>query len=352
MDNDNPMHVSCPLPHAPNGQITLAHGGGGALMHELVQNVFFRTLDNPNLDGSSDSAVFTVGGQRLAFTTDSFVVKPLEFPGGDIGKLAVCGTINDLATSGARPLYLSLGMILEEGLNVELLQRIVQTIADTASGAGVEVATGDTKVIERGNGDGMFINTAGIGVIEHDLTLGPRQIQPGDAILVNGSLGRHGMAVMAKREGLAFESTLESDVAPLHGLVQALLDAGITLRCARDLTRGGLASALNEIAQTAGKTLRISEQAAPVDGEVRDACEILGLDPLYVANEGRMAFIVPEEQLTQAMDVLSRWVDAGMTPAHIGTVTDEPRGRVLLENAFGSSRILDLLSGEQLPRIC
>ena len=289
---------------------------------------------------------------RIAFTTDSYVVRPLFFPGGDIGSLAIHGTVNDLATRGARPRYLTASFILEEGLPMETLWRIVQSMQHAAETAGVQIVTGDTKVVDRGKGDGIFINTAGIGAIDHDAILEPAAVQPGDAILVNGDLGRHGMAIMAVREDLEFETTIESDSAPLADLVQQLLAAGIELHCLRDLTRGGLASALNEIADSAKLALQIDERAIPVREEVRGACEILGFDPLYVANEGRLVLFVPDNAAEKALEILQA---ANPSAAIIGRVVEyrsHALGGVTLKSAIGASRLLDMLSGEQLPRIC
>jgi len=318
-------------------------------MHQLIEGTFRSAFDNPWLNEQGDAAVLNVNESRLAFTTDSFVVQPLEFPGGDIGRLAVFGTVNDLAMAGARPLHLSAGFILEEGLPLATLNRIVASMRDAAEEAGVTIVTGDTKVVDRGKADGLFINTAGVGVVQHGLALGPAAMQPGDAVLVNGDLGRHGIAVMACREGLAFETPLESDCAPLAAPVAALLDAGVQVRCLRDLTRGGLASAVNELC--GGRAgMRLIESRIPVEEAVRGACELLGLDPLYVANEGRFIAVVAPEDAGRALDLLASHA-AGAAPAHIGHITATP-GRVLLESPIGAERILDLLSGEQLPRIC
>jgi hydrogenase expression/formation protein HypE len=283
---------------------------------------------------------------RLAFSTDSFVVKPLFFPGGDIGTLAVNGTVNDLAMCGAKPLYLSCGMILEEGLPMEHLWRIVSSMRDAAALAGVQIVTGDTKVVDHGKGDGIFINTAGVGVLTHDRVIAPASVRPGDVVLINGDLGRHGMAIMAAREGLAFETTIESDCAPLNHTVAALLEAGIDVHCLRDLTRGGLVSALVEIATAAGLHIDVRELDVPVIEEVRGACEILGMDPMYVANEGRFCAFVPREQAAQAQAIM------GAGAALIGEVSADSRGLVTLTSVIGARRILDMLSGEQLPRIC
>jgi hydrogenase expression/formation protein HypE len=299
------------------------------------------------LEARHDGAVFPMGNAKLAFTTDSYVVHPLFFPGGDIGTLAVNGTVNDLAMCGARPLNLSAGFILEEGLPMETLWRVIQSMQQAAVAAGVQVVTGDTKVVDKGKGDGIFINTSGIGVIEHSLTIAPSSVQPGDAILLNGDIGRHGMAIMAVREGLEFESDIESDCAPLASTVLAMLEAGIEIHCLRDLTRGGLASGLVEIAMGSGRHIQIEEVAIPVSENVRGACEILGLDPLYVANEGRFIAFVPADQADRAREIM------GVDARQIGTVQDSSHScSVTMYSVIGANRIVDMLSGEQLPRIC
>lgn len=345
------FQLACPVPLGQYEHIVMAHGGGGRLMQNLLEGLVQPAFANPHLAARHDSAVFEAGDQRLAFTTDSYVVKPLFFPGGDIGKLAVCGTLNDLAMAGARPLFLSAALILEEGLPLADLRRVLDSMAATARAAGVMIVTGDTKVVDRGKGDGVYVNTAGIGLLDSGTRISPAEVRPGDAILVNGDLGRHGIAIMAQREGLAFETALESDCADLSGLVRDVLDAGIEVHCLRDLTRGGLASALIEIAQASGQGLAIQETAVPVSDPVRGACEMLGFDPLYVANEGRFVAFVPEAQAERALAVLHAH-PLGEHAALIGRVGNVPGGAVHLETAFGVSRVLDLLSGEQLPRIC
>ena len=329
----------------------MAHGGGGSLMHRLIADVFAKAFDNPFLDTEHDAAVLEREGKRFAFTTDSYVVRPLFFPGGDIGTLAVNGTVNDLAMRGARPLYLSAGFILEEGLPLDTLQRIAHSMQAAAKAANVHIVTGDTKVVDRGKGDGVYINTAGIGVLEHDWNLSPSSVRPGDAILVSGDLGRHGMAILAARAELNFETTIESDCAPLADMVQSLLDAHIAVHCLRDLTRGGLAAALIEIARSAKLHFHIHEDALPVHDEVRGACELLGLDPLYVANEGRFVAFVPPQQAHEALAILQSH-SRGHAARRIGEVKPGSPGLVTLTSSIGANRILDLLSGEQLPRIC
>lgn len=320
-------------------------------MRELIEEVFVRAFDNPVLSSLHDGATWPVERGTLAFTTDSYVVRPLIFPGGDIGSLAVHGTINDLAMCGAKPLYLSAGFILEEGLSLDVLRHIVRSMAEAARAAGVSIVTGDTKVVDRGKGDGIFINTAGIGLVPDGVHISPQSVQPGDAILVSGDLGSHGVAVLSVREGLSFAGTVQSDSAPLHEVVGDLLSSGIEVHCLRDLTRGGLASALNEIAQAARVGMTIEEAGIPILDPVRGACELLGLDPLYVANEGRFVAMVPESQVEPALTVMQRH-SVSARAALIGSVTDRRSPPVTLRTVVGTNRILDLLSGEQLPRIC
>lgn len=349
---DREIAVACPVPLGETGIITLAHGGGGRLMHRLLERVVLPALDNDILAERHDSAVLPCpAGSRLAFTTDSYVVRPLFFPGGDIGSLAVNGTVNDLAMAGARPLWLSVSFILEEGLRWDDLGRVCASLRRAADAAEVTIVTGDTKVVERGKGDGIFINTAGIGAVEHERTLGPRAVRPGDAILLSGDIGRHGIALMAIREGMRLETALESDCAPLARTVLPLMDAGLAIHCLRDLTRGGLASALVEIAEASGLGLTIHEETIPVHDTVRAICEILGLDPMHVANEGRFVAFVAPDDADAALDLLRR-VPLGAGARRIGVVEKGAPGRVILANAFGTHRILDMLSGEQLPRIC
>jgi hydrogenase expression/formation protein HypE len=338
--------LSCPVPRIDDATILMAHGSGGRAMHRLLESVFIPAFANPALEAAHDGAVLNIDGARLAFTTDSYVVHPLFFPGGDIGALAVNGTVNDLAMCGARPLFLSAGFILEEGLPIETLQRVVESMRTAAAAAGVQIVTGDTKVVDKGKGDGLFINTAGIGIIRHPLQIAPQCVRPGDAVIINGDVGRHGMAIMAVREGLEFESLIETDCAPLVEPVMALLDAGIDVHCLRDLTRGGLVSSLCEIAQAANVHIQIEEAEVPVSKEVRGACEILGLDPLYVANEGRFVAFVAPEHADRVLSLL------GSTACRIGSVTVGEDQLVTLNSVIGVNRILDMLSGEQLPRIC
>jgi hydrogenase expression/formation protein HypE len=341
--------IQCPVPPLSPDVVQLAHGGGGKLMRDLIENLFLPSFKNPILETRHDSAEIRLKRARGAFTTDSYVVRPLFFPGGDIGSLAVYGTVNDLAMSGARPLYLSCSFILEEGFPMESLRRIVDSMRRAADRASVQLVTGDIKVVDRGKGDGVFINTAGIGVIEHELSIQPRSVSSEDVILLSGDIGRHGLAVMAVREGLNFESSLESDCAPVADLMLRLLGAGVAVHCARDLTRGGLASALNEIVSVRRLDLAVEEKSVPVSEAVRGACEILGLDPYYVANEGRFVLFVAPEQASLALDLLK---EENPSAAVIGHAGPEGPGRVVLKTVLGTSRVLDLLSGEQLPRIC
>ena len=351
MQDARDFTLSCPLPINNATHVTLAHGGGGRRMQQLIETMFLPAFANPISEARHDSAVVAFGDVKLAFTTDSYVVQPLVFPGGDIGTLAINGTVNDLAMCGAQPVYLSAGFILEEGLPLETLERIVHSMQQAAVATGVQLVTGDTKVVDKGKGDGLFINTAGIGIIAHDLHIAPTSVEPGDAIILSGDIGRHGMAIMATREGLAFDSTIESDCAAISGLVQALLDAGITIHCLRDLTRGGLASALIEIAEVAHLHLNLDERTIPVREDVRGACEILGLDPMYVANEGRFVCFVPALEVEHALTVI-RMHPLGVSACRIGHVATNRAGRVTMRSRIGVSRIVDMLSGEQLPRIC
>jgi hydrogenase expression/formation protein HypE len=341
----------CPLPLDDGDAIQLAHGGSGTLTQRLIEGLFLPQFDNAWLSARHDGAVLSIGEQKLAFSTDSFVVRPLFFPGGDIGVLAVNGTVNDLAMCGAEPVYLSAGFILEEGFPMEQLRRVVASMAGAARRAGIKLVTGDTKVVDKGSGDGVFINTSGIGIVRTSAGISARRILPGDAVLLSGDVGRHGMAVMAVREGLEFEGPIESDTAALAEPVLALLAGGIDVRFLRDPTRGGLATALIEAAETAGRDIVIGEAAIPITPAVQGACEILGFDPLYVANEGRFIAIVPAEQQMPALDILRRHAVC-QGACMIGTVAAGAAGTVTLKTTIGGERILDRLSGEQLPRIC
>jgi hydrogenase expression/formation protein HypE len=339
------------VPISDYPKVLLAHGGGGKLMHDLLGKMILPGFSSPDPKAQHDSAVLQVGNQKLAFTTDSFVVRPLEFPGGNVGSLAVHGTVNDLAMSGARPLFLSAGFIIEEGLPMETLWKMVSSMQAAARAAGVRIVTGDTKVVDKGKGDSLFINTAGIGVVEHALQICPASVCAGDAVLVSGDLGRHGMAIMAVREGLEFESAIESDSAPVSNVVQDLLAAGITVHCLRDVTRGGLTSVLNEISEAANLAVEIRETLIPVRQDVQAACEILGFDPLQVACEGRFVAFVPEAEAEKALSVM-RKSEVAAGACQIGVVSNGPGPRVVLESRIGARRILLMSSGEQLPRIC
>jgi hydrogenase expression/formation protein HypE len=344
-------HLACPVPISSHAEITIGHGGGGRLTEDLIERVFRRAFAHPALDARHDGAVLAAGGARLAFTTDAHVVSPLFFPGGNIGSVAVYGTVNDLAMCGARPLWLSAAFILEEGFPIATLEKVAAAMGAAATEAGVGIVTGDTKVVERGKGDGLYVTTAGVGLIEHGLSISPASIRPGDAVLLSGDIARHGMAILATREGLAFESPIESDCAPLTAAVQALIQEGLEIHCLRDLTRGGLATALIELAETSRLAIGVDERTIPVTDVVRGACEILGLDPCYVANEGRFVCILPEGQADAALEILAANAK-GSPPARIGRVRQSPAGTALLRSVIGAERILDRLSGEQLPRIC
>ncbi len=340
--------------HVP--KVTLAHGGGGKAMRDLVDDVFVTAFDNPLLAPLEDQARLDLGelcrlGDRLAFTTDCFVVAPLEFPGGDIGKLAVCGTVNDLAVGGAKPLFLSCAAIIEEGVEVDLLRRIAHSMAEAAEQAGVRIVTGDTKVVEKGSCDRLFLTTTGIGVIRSVIDLGAHRARPGDAVLVNGRLGDHGAAILGARGDMVLDSPIMSDCAPLDGLIDELLAAAPSTRLLRDATRGGLASVLNELAEASQVAISISEELTPIAGEVKAFCEILGLDPLYLANEGKIVAVVPAEDAGRALAAM-RAHEYGHGACRIGTVTDGAPGRVTMKTCFGGERIVDMLVGDQLPRIC
>ena len=352
----SPLFGSCPIPIYEHKQIVLGHGSGGKLTADLIDKVFLPAFRNPVLDKLDDQAVVTIGGTRLAFTTDSFVVTPIFFPGGDIGRLAVHGTVNDLAMSGARPLYLSAAFILEEGLPVDDLRRVVESMRAAAVDAGVQFVTGDTKVVDRGKGDQIFITTTGIGVIEPGINISADRARVGDAILLSGYLGDHGMAIMSQREGLEFEGAIESDCASLNGLVDAMLATPSAagkdfLHCLRDPTRGGAATTLNEIAKRAGVGMLLREQAIPVRESVKGACEVLGLDPLYVANEGKLLAVV-QADMAEAVLAQMRAHPLGRDGVIIGEVVAEHPGMVLMTTEIGGTRVLDVMFGEQLPRIC
>lgn len=334
-----------------NRTILLAHGSGSKLSHELIEEKLVPPLVNPILKQLDDSAVFEINGSRFAFTTDSYVVSPIFFPGGDIGRLAVCGTVNDLAMSGANPLYLSLSLIIEEGLSFEELERVLDSIRKAAEEAGVAIITGDTKVVNKGTADKLFINTSGIGVVADGVNISGTNARVGDKIILSGSIGDHGIAVMSQREGLKFSVPVQSDCAPLNKMVAGMLDVSSKIHCLRDPTRGGLATTLNEIARQSNVGVRIEEEKIVIHEGVRAACELLGFDPLYIANEGKLvAFVAPED----AEKVLQRMRQDlyGDEATIIGEVTDEHRGKVVMKTRLGASRIVDMLAGELLPRIC
>jgi hydrogenase expression/formation protein HypE len=343
--------LSCPVPLRAKGTVLLGHGSGGTLSAELIRDIFLPALNNPTLSRLDDQAIVNVNGQRLAFTTDSFVVKPLFFPGGDIGSLAVHGTVNDLAMGGAKPLFLSAAFIIEEGFPISELKRIVASMQQAASAANVSVVTGDTKVVERGKGDGVFINTTGIGVVAPGVELSANYARPGDKVLLSGSIGEHGIAILAQREGIEFETTIESDSASLHTLVQGMLQAGPEIRCMRDPTRGGVSSALNEIAAQSQVGIELEERAIPLREEVASACELLGLDPLYVANEGKLVAIVAPEDADVVLQAM-RQHSLGTQAQIIGTVRATQPPLVTIRTSLGTTRIVDMLAGDQLPRIC
>jgi hydrogenase expression/formation protein HypE len=366
MSESKDFHLSCPIPIQQYPHVLMAHGGGGKLMHQLISQMFLPTFNVPK-SLQHDAAVLELATRspeptlpRLAFTTDSYVVQPLFFPGGDIGSIAVYGTVNDLAMAGARPLYLSASFILEEGLPMSTLWQIVQSMQAAARIANVQIVTGDTKVVDKGKGDDIFINTAGVGIVEHDRAIAPQSIRVGDAVLLNGDVGRHGIAIMAVREGLEFETTIQSDTAPLAELVLELLEAGIEIHMLRDLTRGGLASALNEIALDSDLGIAIDENLIPVREDVQGACEILGFDPIYVANEGRFVAFLPQVQVEKALQIMRSHgsdINSDVTGHHtyacqIGNVIDRLNSLVTMSSKIGATRIIDMLSGEQLPRIC
>ena len=347
-----PRHVA----HIRDASVNLAHGSGGRAMRDLIEDVFVSTFDNPMLAALEDQAVVPLAqlaayGDRLAFTTDSYVVDPLFFPGGDIGTLAVSGTVNDLAVSGATPLFLSCSVVIEEGFAVESLRRVAASMQRVALVAGVAVVTGDTKVVERGCADKLFINTAGIGVVRRDVSVSARHARPGDVVIVNGYLGDHGAAILVARQQLALESDVESDCAPLNGLITVMLNACPQIHCLRDATRGGVATVLNEFAQSSNVTIRIREADVPLREEVKGACEILGLDPLYLANEGKLVAVVPSHAAAMVLAAM-RTHPLGREAAAIGEVEEGPGGLVVLHTVFGGQRIVDMLVGEQLPRIC
>lgn len=343
--------ISCPLPIIDTEAILLGHGSGGRLSADLFRNLILPAFGNPILNKADDQALLEVGATRLVFTTDSYVVKPIFFRGGDIGSLAVHGTVNDLAVGGAKPLFLSAAFILEEGFPISDLRRIITSMQTAARSAGVQIVTGDTKVVEKGSCDGLFINTSGVGIVETDLRLSADQARPGDVVLLSGPIGDHGIAILAEREGLSFESDIVSDSAPLHSLVADLLATGGVIRCMRDPTRGGVASSLNEIAQTSEVGIQLEEQAIPVRQEVRGACEMLGLDPLYIANEGKLLAICSPESAPALLAAMKQH-PLGSGANIIGKVTVQNSGLLTMRTSLGATRIVDMLANDPLPRIC
>ncbi|MCE0522589.1 MAG: hydrogenase expression/formation protein HypE [Methylacidiphilales bacterium] len=342
---------SCPLPRSNYQEIVLAHGGGGKLSQELIQKIVLPQFRNDLLEPLHDGALFSVGDTRLAFSTDSYVVSPIFFPGGDIGQLAVHGTVNDLAMCGARPLHLSVGFILEEGFPMDDFRRVVRSMRQAADAAGVTLVTGDTKVVDRGKADKIFINTSGIGVVPKGVNIDPKRARPGDRIILSGPIAMHGIAIMSVREGLEFETEIASDSAALNGLVEVILGTGEDVHVLRDPTRGGITSALSEITQSARTGMVIEEARIPISEEVKGACEILGLDPLYVANEGKLLAIVPAAAAPAVLAAM-RAHPLGRDATIIGEVTADHVGFVLMKTRIGGTRVVDMLSGEQLPRIC
>lgn len=343
--------LSCPVALRDYPEIVMGHGGGGKLSAELVEHLFLPAFQNDQLAKLGDSAVLTIGATRLAFSTDSFVVRPLFFPGGNIGDLAVNGTVNDLAMSGAEPLFLSAGFIVEEGFPMDSLAAVAGAMSRAARRAGVQVVTGDTKVVEKGHGDGCYINTAGIGVVPNDIRIAPDQARAGDAVILSGTIGDHGMAIMSVREGLEFEAAITSDSAPLHELVKKMLAVCSNLRTLRDPTRGGVASSLNEIASASNVGIVLDETSIPVNAAVQSACEILGLDPLFVANEGKLLAIVPANEAKQTLSVMQQH-EHGQSACIIGRVTSDHPKMVVAKTAIGATRVITMQIGEQLPRIC
>ncbi|MBN2149167.1 MAG: hydrogenase expression/formation protein HypE [Anaerolineales bacterium] len=350
-DNDLDFEgYTCPLPLSPKDKVVLGHGSGGKLSHDLLERLFLPELSKAAPRALDDSAIINLEGKRLALTTDSYVVSPLFFPGGDIGRLAICGTVNDLAMVGATPLALTCGFIIEEGLPFEILQRVLHSIRDAAAEAHVFIASGDTKVVQKGVADQVFINTAGMGYVPDGVNISGKNARPGDVLIISGTIGDHGISILSEREGLEFETDLQSDVAPLNDLVQEMLSAG-EVKVLRDPTRGGLGTTLVEIARQSGVIIELSEQAIPVKPQVRAACEMLGFDPLYIANEGKLVAFVAEKDANRILDTMRR-NKYGHDAAIIGKVVEDGRPRVYLKTAIGGMRLVDMLPGELLPRIC
>ena len=349
--DEEDINMNCPLPSNDYEKILLAHGSGGTLTSKLYDKIIFPAFENDYLLENHDSAVFKIGDNRIAFTTDSFVVNPIFFPGGNIGELAVYGTVNDLSVAGANPLYLSCGFIIEEGFAMNDFQQIVQSMKNASENAGVQIITGDTKVVDKGKGDKIYINTSGVGLIDKGIFISPRNCKEGDVIIINGNIAEHGIAVMLEREGMNFESKILSDTAPLNGLINIILKATKNVHVMRDPTRGGVASCLNEIAKTANVGIIIEEDKIPISEDVNAACEILGFDPLYVANEGKVIIIVDKKDADKVLKTMKS-NELGKNASIIGEVIGENKKRVIIKNNIGSKRIVDMIAGEQLPRIC
>ncbi len=345
------MSLDCTSLISSYDKILLGHGSGGKLTAELIKNIFLPAFENPYLSELGDQAIIEINGAKIAFTTDSYVVNPIFFPGGNIGELAVNGTVNDLAVGGAKPLFISAGLIIEEGFPLNDLCKIVESMKNACERAGVILVTGDTKVVEKGKGDKIFINTSGIGIIEHNIEISPRKVKPGDKILINGPIGLHGIAILSKREGLEFEIEIESDTAPLNLLVEDILSVSEKIHWMRDPTRGGISSALNELAQSAKLGVEIWESEIPIPEPVKAACEMLGLDPLYVANEGKLIAVVDPEDAEKILEAM-RNNPLGKEARIIGEITSEHPRVVLMKTSIGGKRVVDMLAGEQLPRIC
>lgn len=343
--------LSCPIPKSDYEKILLAHGGGGTLSHKLISKLFYPQFANDILAQQHDSGIFEINKIKFAFTTDSYVVQPIFFPGGDIGSLAVNGTVNDLSMAGAKPLFISAAFILEEGFDIEDLWKIVLSMQKAAEESGVQIITGDTKVVDKGKGDKIFINTSGIGVVPDGVNISPKNCKPGDVIILSGKIAEHGIAIMSSRENLEFDTSIKSDTAPLNSLVEKMLDVSKEISMMRDPTRGGIASSLNEIAMTAKVGILIEEEKIPIAEEVKGACEILGLDPLYIANEGKLIAFVSESGANKVLEAM-RSHALGKEARIIGKVTSSDPGTVIMKTSIGSNRIVDMMSGEQLPRIC
>ena len=351
---DEPVYIEsalCPVPIRDRGYVIMGHGSGGKLSNDLITRLFLPPFDNPALRAGNDAGVVEVAEGRLAVSTDSHVVWPLFFPGGDIGRLAVCGTVNDVAMMGAKPLYLTAGFILEEGLEIGLLEKVVESMQASAAEAGVQIIAGDTKVVERGKADGLYINTSGIGIIKEGVAVGGANAQVGDVVILSGPMGDHGIAVLGARNELMFETDIKSDVAPLNHLVAAMMAVTDQIHVLRDPTRGGVGSTLNEIARQSGVSIMLNERSLPIRPAVQAACEMLGFDPLYIANEGRLLVVVGREAADKVLEIMHK-NRYGEEAVVIGEVLEQPRGRVLLKTAYGSTRIVDVLLGEMLPRIC